>query len=218
LSEGVDLDGEVRRVDPDRWLCSRFVADPAARARLVALYAFDHELVRASAVTSNALTAEIRLVWWREAVDEIFAGRTPRRHPTVEALADAALAARLPPQPFESMIEARIAALESPAADEAGALAFARATEGSLARLAAEALGAGDQAALAEPAGVVWGLRLLGRCEELRATLAEARASARRLPPTAFPAVLCATLARAPRASDLEKRARLTWAALTGGI
>ena len=39
-----DLDGQVRRLDPERWLSSRFVADPQARADVVAIYAFDHEL------------------------------------------------------------------------------------------------------------------------------------------------------------------------------
>jgi phytoene synthase len=218
LDEGVDLDGEVRRVDPDRWLASRFIADPAVRAGVVTLYAFDHELARAGAVTSNPLTAEIRLVWWREALDEIFAGRPVRRHPTAEALAAVVGAHDLPREPFEAMIEARIKVLEAPVMDTAGALGWARAAQGVLARLAAEVLGAGEEAGLAEPAGVVWGLRLLGREEALGEALAWARASARRLPPVAFPAALPATLARSRQASDLEKRARLTWAAMTGRI
>ena len=218
MNQGVDLDGEVRRVDPDRWLASRFIVDRAARADVVALYAFDHELARAGAVTSNPLTAEIRLVWWREALDEIFAGRPVRPHPTAEALAVAVRAHGLPPEPLEAMIEARLAVLEAPSASAADALAWAGATQGSLARLAAEILGAGGRARLAEPAGVVWGLRLLGRNELLSETLVAARTSARSLPPAAFPAALPATLARAPKASDLKKRARLTWAALTGRI
>ena len=56
-----DLDALMRRVDPDRWLSSRFIADPAARADVVSLYAYDHELARAPKVTSNALMGEIRL-------------------------------------------------------------------------------------------------------------------------------------------------------------
>lgn len=218
MDGGVDLDGEVRRVDPDRWLASRFIADSAARAGVVALYALDRELTRAGAVTSNALTAEIRLVWWREALDEIFAAGQQRRHPTAEALAATVGAFRLQREPFEAMIEARIGALETPPSDAVSAMAWAQATQGGLARLAAEILGAGDQARFAGPAGAVWGLQLLGRGEVVGAALAEARASARRLPPAAFPATLCATLVRAPGASELEKRARLTWAALTGRI
>ena len=41
-----DIDAIVRRTDPDRWLASRFVADPAARADLLALYAYSQELAR----------------------------------------------------------------------------------------------------------------------------------------------------------------------------
>ena len=35
-----ELDAQVRAADIDRWLSSRFVADEAARADLIALYAF----------------------------------------------------------------------------------------------------------------------------------------------------------------------------------
>ena len=65
-----DLDDLIRRVDPDRWLTSRFVGDAAARGVLVALYAYDHELARALRVASAPLMAEIRLTWWREAASE----------------------------------------------------------------------------------------------------------------------------------------------------
>ncbi len=67
--EDDDLDQLIRRVDPDRWLTSRFISDQRARAGVLALYAFDHELARASRVASTQLLAEIRLTWWREALD-----------------------------------------------------------------------------------------------------------------------------------------------------
>ena len=82
-----DLDAMMRRVDPDRWLSSRFVGQPDARADIVALYAFDHELARAPRIASNALLGEMRLTWWREALDEIFEGRPVRHHPAAQALA-----------------------------------------------------------------------------------------------------------------------------------
>jgi hypothetical protein len=75
----------------------------------------------------------------------------------------------------------------------------------------------------------VWGLVLQRRARRangvdgaLRVALDEARSFARRLPTTAFPAALAATLARAdlrtPRPSELEKRIRLAFAALTGAL
>lgn len=71
---------------PDRWLASRFVADPIKRGDLVAFWAFAHELDRARRVVSNDLIAEIRLTWWREALDEIAANREPRAAELVLAL------------------------------------------------------------------------------------------------------------------------------------
>ncbi|MGH7024229.1 MAG: squalene/phytoene synthase family protein [Caulobacteraceae bacterium] len=229
MAEGVDLDGEIHRADPDRWLASRFISDPARRAQVVALYALDHELARAALVTSNPLAAEIRLVWWRETLEEIFAGGPARRHPVAAALAGAVRERNLPPEPFAEMIEARIAALEVVEIDITEALAWARGAQASLARLAALVLGAGKLAGRAEPSGVVWGLTLLRRAgslvggdQALRDALAEARRAARELPPTAFPAALPATLARADlrsvSASEVAKRARLTWAAVTGRL
>jgi 15-cis-phytoene synthase len=89
-----DLDDLVRRVDPDRWLSSRFIADPLRRADVVAIYAFDHELARAPKVASNPILGEIRLTWWGEALDEIYEGREVRRHPTAQALARAVRTSR----------------------------------------------------------------------------------------------------------------------------
>src|ERR1700747_1184920 len=86
-SDPEDLDALVQRVDPDRWLSSRFIGDPGERADAVALDAYDHELARAPKAASNSLLGEIRLTWWREVLDEIYEGRAVRRHPTAQALA-----------------------------------------------------------------------------------------------------------------------------------
>jgi phytoene synthase len=228
---GVDLDAEVRRVDPDRWFASRFITDKGARARVIALYAFDHELARASAVTTNDLAAEIRLTWWREALAEIYAGGDLRRHPVAEALAAAVRAADLPREPFEAMIEARIQSLGRGRFEMKDAFAWAEGAQGGLARLAARSLDPACDGAHAAPAGTVWGLVLSRRSggaggpafdDRLRQSLDEARRAARRLSSAAFPAALVATLARADLGpgspTDFEKRARLTWAALRGRL
>lgn len=228
---GVDLDGEVRRVDPDRWLASRFIGDATRRSDVIALYAFDHELTRASAVTANPLMAEIRLTWWREALDEIYMSRPVRRHPAAEALAGAVGARSLPRAPLEAMIDARIEGLDKSHLATEEALAWAARAEGSVAALAAHVLGAPSEDLLAAPAGVVWGLIMLRRSGRaaggsfdacLAQALRGAARAAAKLPASAFPAVLCATLARADlrsiTASALEKRVRLTWAVLTGRL
>src|SRR5438477_12015585 len=111
-AETDDLEGLVRRVDPDRWLSSRFIGDPAARADVIALYAYDHELARAPKVASNALLGEIRLTWWREALEEIFEDKPVRAHPAVQALARAVERRGLPRETLEAMIDARYRELD----------------------------------------------------------------------------------------------------------
>ena len=142
-----DLDALIRRVDPDRWLTSRFIADPAARADVIALYAYDHELARARRVGSTALLAEIRLTWWREVLDEIFEARAVRRHPAAEALADVVRRRGLPRAPLEAMVDGQIDTLELATLDAEAAVRWADATQGSAARLAALVLDPATDAA-----------------------------------------------------------------------
>jgi phytoene synthase len=220
---GEDLGRRVRRLDPDRWLASRFIANGAKRADVIALLAFDAELARAPRIASDPLIAEIRLTWWREAVDEIFEGPTHRRHPVVIALARAIARHGLERERLEAMIEARIEGPAEPAA-------WANATAGSLAVLTATIL---DPAAQAEPArlaGRAWGLFTLRRASvepgaldaPLAAGLEVATQAARGYSPAAFPAIACATLIgpqlRHGRMGELEKRLRLLAAVARGRI
>jgi len=236
-----DLDATIRRADPDRWLASRFVADPLARADVVALYALNHELARATEAAHEPLVQEIRLTWWREALEEIFAGRNPRRHPVVEAMAAAIGRHGLSPALLDSMIGARIEAIDAPVlADEAAVHRYVDATAGALMRLAVVVLDATASPAAAAPAARAWGMAGLARLRRagldrlppawdeaavrarVAAGLAEARAAARGLGVAAFPALAYATLAGAYAAgrtpSELEKRLRLTTAVLTGRL
>jgi phytoene synthase len=228
---GIDLDAEVRRVDPDRWLASRFIADPGARADVLVLYAFDHELSRIDQVTSSDLAAEIRLTWWRETLQVIRSGAAPQTHPVAQAVARIVGARALPAEPLEAMIAARMDILGVPQLEWARARAWATGAQGALARLAARVLDPAADEALAAPAGIVWGLLLLRRSRRaggdqfdlgLRAMLAEASQAARQLPTGAFPAALPATLARADLGArtpgELRKRARLAMAVLTGRL
>jgi phytoene synthase len=230
-----DLDGVVRRGDPDRWLATRFVADRERRADVVALYAFDHQLARARRVASNPLVAEMRLTWWREAVDEIWAGSPVRAHPVAQALAAARARHALPRQPLVAMIDARIDVLDHASFDLAQALGWSDAVGGSAAMLGAMILDAAAPAEAAIAAGRVWGLVLLVRqglvdpaaaAGWLAGGLAEARRDAGRVGIAAFPAVAHATLARglarnpdrAGEESALVKRLRMLWAVSTGRL
>ena len=237
MADTETLDDLVRRVDPDRWLASRFIGDAAARADVVALYGLNYELARVAGGVSNALMGEIRLTWWREAMEEIAAGKTPRKHPNVEALA----AARFDPNALALLAEARLADLdEGPLRDEAAVLAYVDATAGALAVLAARRLDAGADPHAVKGAARAWGLSGLWRLKQsgrsrlpeawTRADLAQkvedqlkaARGEVRGLPVAAFPAVAPAALARAYMAGremgDLEKKARLPFATAAGRL
>ena len=62
-------------------------APVAARGVLFPLYAFNVEVARAPWVTQEAMIAEMRLQWWRDALEEIGQGGRVRRHEVVDALA-----------------------------------------------------------------------------------------------------------------------------------
>jgi len=223
MSEDADLDELVRRADPDRWLSSRFIGDASARADVIALYAYDHELARAPKVTSNALMGEIRLTWWREALDEIFEGRAVRRHPTAEALAAAVGRRGLARPPLEAMIDARYRELDPAPMGEAEVLDWARDTGGLSAQLAAGILDPATDAKMALAGGSAWALgKRLAETPELRPTFLKvihaARSASRQLSVAAFPAVAHAALAGRPASNDFARRLRLTIAVARGKI
>ena len=212
-----DLDDLIRRVDPDRWLSSRFIGDVALRADVVAIYAYDHELARASRVASNSLLGEIRLTWWREVLDEAYEGRPVRRHPTAQALASAIGRHDLPRDLLEAMIDARYRELDKAALSEDEAIAWALGTAGRAAEAAARVLGPPAAAGRAAAPGALWALG--HRAPALvRGFAAEAQADAAALSAAAFPAVAHAALALRPAKSEFGKRVRLTWAVAKGRI
>ncbi|HET6971980.1 MAG TPA: squalene/phytoene synthase family protein [Phenylobacterium sp.] len=223
MSEGPqeDLDALVRRVDPDRWLSSRFIDDPARRADAVAIYAYDHELARAPRVASNPLLGEIRLTWWREALDEAYEGRHVRHHPTAQALAAVIARRDLPREPLEALIDARYRELDPSPMTPDEAQAWARGL-GRAAEAVVRILDPATDAAAAVEAGAAWALaRRAATAPDLRpavhALLTSARRQVRALSVAAFPAVAHAALASGP-GSELGKRLRLTWAVARGRI
>jgi phytoene synthase len=75
----------VEKADPDRFAAT--MASPvAARQVLFPLYAFNVEVARAPWVTQESMIAEMRLQWWRDALEEIAEGASVRRHEVVTPL------------------------------------------------------------------------------------------------------------------------------------
>lgn len=163
---------EVRRHDPERFQAALF-APEGSRKGLVALYAFNLEVARVRERVREPLSGAVRLHWWREALDEMFAGRPPQ-HDVCLALARTIEAADLPRAPFEALIEARHLDLEDePVASDAALASYVRATASGLVRLAAQVLTKGGLPpallAAAEAAGRAWALTGLLRALPIHA-------------------------------------------------
>ncbi|MEM1363155.1 MAG: squalene/phytoene synthase family protein [Pseudomonadota bacterium] len=78
----------VARADPDRYLT--VMASPVtARRILFAIYAFNVEVSRAPWVTAEPMIAEMRLQWWKDALEEIASGAPVRAHDVAQPLAAA---------------------------------------------------------------------------------------------------------------------------------
>jgi phytoene synthase len=228
--DGPALDAAVRAADPDRWLASRFIADAGLRADVIAIYAFDHELRRVREVATEPLMAEIRLTWWREALDEILDGKAARGHPTLVALAGAIGRHGLDAAALRSMVEARLTALDGVDVDDATVLdRHIDWTAGAVMALALTVLGHPGAAPFRHLAEAWWiaeqvrgGARAPALVARGRAALAKGRAAVRGLPPQAFAAVAYVALAgpylarRSP--GPLEARLRVLGAVISGRV
>jgi 15-cis-phytoene synthase len=189
-----ELDAQVRRVDEDRWLASRF-APLEVRKRLVALYALDDEIARTSQVVSEPAIGAIRLAWWRDALTRASAGKQKPGHPTLEAFADTGLATPKVIALLSAGIEARAAEFDG---SHLNALhAHIDATTGGSMRAAALVCASEIDEALISIAARAWGLCDLMRRDDACAhqDLAAAAQAAfdqlkgREIPLTLFPAI-----------------------------
>ncbi|WP_428149525.1 squalene/phytoene synthase family protein [Brevundimonas sp.] len=203
------LDDQVRAADPDRWLSSRFVGDPQARADLIALYAFEAELMSIPTRVTQPLLAEMRYVWWREQMDGVFSGVARKGHPVLEALTDLVGRHGLPRDSFDTLIEAHIDRVHGEPHDLD---AFYRGPMQVAVQILA---GASHDAEIVE-ASRVWSLSQVGRADEADALRVNANRLLASLPAVAFPAVAHAALK--PDTPEALKRLKLTWATLRGRI
>lgn len=133
----------VERGDPERFRAT-MAAPVAARRILFPLYAFNVEVARAPWVTEEPMIAEMRLQWWRDALEEIGARSPVRRHEVVDELAKV-----LDPEGAR-LLDGLVAArrwdvYKEPFADPAHFDEYIQATSGHLMWTAARLLGAEDQ-------------------------------------------------------------------------
>lgn len=134
----------VAKGDPDRFRAA-MAAPVIARKVLFPLYAFNVEVARAPWVGSEPMIGEMRLQWWRDALEEIGAGGVVRKHevttPLTEVL-DADGAALLD----KGVAARRWDLYKDPFEDEDHLVAYLENTGGTLMWVAARALGAPDAA------------------------------------------------------------------------
>jgi phytoene/squalene synthetase len=171
---GDDLTGcaeLLRRGDPDRFRAA-MAAPVAARKVLFPIYAFNVEVSRAPWMTQESIIAEMRLQWWRDALEEIAGGGTEggtvRRHEVVTPLAkvlDAKGAALL-----DALIVARQWDIyRDPFEDDAHLTNYLEKTSGNLMLAAARALGPVNTSAVMDAGyatGVAGWLRAIPALEE----------------------------------------------------
>jgi len=169
----------VRDGDRDRWLVTLW-APSAARAGLFALWALDLALVRVVETTTEPRLGEIRLAWWREALERLDSGPPPPE-PVLTALA-AAVLPRVTGAALSGLEDGALAWLgDDPA--EAG-----RVRGRVLFAAAAAVLGGGDSAA----AGTAWAAGDMAR----RSLATPPIAPPLRLPRALWPLLALARLSR----------------------
>jgi phytoene synthase len=173
-----DRDAAVRTIardgDLDRYVSALF-APGACREHLFALYAFNVELARIGEQVSEPQLGEIRLQWWRDALDRASSGETTGQ-PVADAIGFAVRECKLSRPSLAGLIDARSFDVSVKIMPDTAALDdYLANTAGALFKLAAEIGMAGGRAveprALGEAvraAGIGYGLTGLMRALPVR--------------------------------------------------
>jgi NADH dehydrogenase [ubiquinone] 1 alpha subcomplex assembly factor 6 len=150
----------VRGHDSDRFQTALF-APAAYREALFALYAFNYEIARVRESVREAMLGQIRLQWWREAIDAAYGGGPVRRHEIAEAVTAAIRGRSLSRKYFDRLIDTRERDLDDELPPDMAALEdYAEGSSSVLILLALEALGAASPASLgaARHVGIAYAL------------------------------------------------------------
>ncbi|WP_300529983.1 squalene/phytoene synthase family protein [Maricaulis sp.] len=168
-----DFNALLQKSDPDRRMAALF-APAEIRERLFTLYAFNQDIARIAEATSESLIGEMKLTWWRDAVEDLYAD-TPkvRRHDVTEGLAT--LTGIVPKDDLLDMIAARFDDVTArPFTDLGDLIAYVDRTSVTLMRLALAVSDAQADDALSRSAGRAWGLTGLLRAFPHRAQIGRA--------------------------------------------
>ena len=147
----------LREHDSDRYYSTLF-APADKRANLVALYAFNAEIVQVRRRVSEPLPGEVRLQWWRDTIAASasldMAAKSDTGHPVAVSLLRTIQRFRLPHSAFEALIDAHVFDLYSdPMPCLADLEGYAGETSSALIRLASLILADGTDPGPADAAG-----------------------------------------------------------------
>lgn len=153
---------EVRKYDNDRFLAALF-APADRREALFALYAFNVEIAKTREVVSEPLLGQMRLQFWRDGIESIYATGIPPKHGVMEPLAEAIARYDLPRSAFDQLIDAREDDLEDVPPMNLDALdAYCERTSAPLTGLALSVLGVHNEEALVAARHASTGYALTG--------------------------------------------------------
>jgi phytoene synthase len=147
----------VRTADRDRFIASLF-APEEQRGALHALYAFNAEVARVREAAHAALPGEIRMQWWSDVISGERAEEA-RANPVASALLTTIGRHRLPATKLLELIEARRFDLyDDPMAGLADLESYVQKTSSALIALAVQILAGEGVDAVAQPAGIAYGV------------------------------------------------------------
>lgn len=139
---------QVRLYDRHRF-AQAMLAPATGRDPLLVLYAFNLEIAKVREVVSEPLLGQMRLQWWRDAIEAMAQGAAPPRHAVAEPLAELIHRHALPTGLLQQMVDARDLDLSGqPPAGMPDLEAYAEATAGNLAQLSLHLLDAATPPAL----------------------------------------------------------------------
>jgi len=143
------LANDVKRYDYDRWLCTLF-APPEVRNNLITVLAFNIDLARIRETVSESLIGDIRLQWWRDALQDLSKGIS-KPHPVVQSLQRLNDDIPLNLELMLEMVDMRAKDLDpAPMATDGELIVYADLTGGALHQLMYQVMGAAENSTALE--------------------------------------------------------------------
>lgn len=147
----------ARTHDPDRFLIGLFMPR-RLRDDIWPIITFNFEVAKTAEIVSEPMMGNIRLQWWREAIEEIYNGDIPRKHEVVEPLAAVIKKHDLNKDDFLALINVREFDLEYKMLSDWDSFEiYARKTNAPLNKLVLDILGDEEEAGIVNQISFYYG-------------------------------------------------------------